>query len=210
MTNPLRRDGHRTTEQPACAPNSVRCCGPTLRPVSGVADPHKSPTCGTSCTADATQNDSHTGVPWMLLNYTKILCSLGDEKVVSHAALSALLRRRTHKTLAHKKSPAQSHVLGEQRGRQDLPLFSPPGNTGSWCSSAASKARQCENHFAWYPQHTTSRRSGFCADPQHQRLVFVWVHNTEYCSVRMQAVQWRDVHSSAGDLSLNKKGYSFK
>ena len=90
------------------------------RPVFVVAEPHKDQslvlltptksrlTCGTSCAADTTQM-IHT----LLLNHAKILCSLGDEKVASHAALSALLRRHIiHKTLAHKKSPAQSHVLG--------------------------------------------------------------------------------------------------
>ena len=31
---------------------------------------------------------------------------------------------------------------------------------------------------------------------------FVWFRNTEYWSVRMQAVQWCHVHSSTGDLSF--------
>ena len=56
--------------------------------------------------------------------------------------------------------------------------------------------------------------SGLCVGPQHQRVVFVWVRNTIYWSVGMQAVQWCHVHSSTGDLSLNIKikinGYRFK
>ena len=50
-------------------------------------------------------------------------------------------------------------------------------------------------------QDTTSRKPGFCVGPQH--------HTREW-SVGMQAVQWCGVHSSARDLSLNKKGYGFK
>ena len=95
---------------------SLWCCGPTQKP-----DLPDVVYCGRHA------NDSHTGVPWMLLNHTKILCSLGVEKVAGHAALSALLRRHKHKTLAHKKSPAQSHVLGEQRKRHDLQCFVPQG-----------------------------------------------------------------------------------
>ena len=41
----------------------------------------------------------------------------------------------------------------------------------------------------------------------------MWVRNTIYWSVGMQAVQWCHVHSSTGDLSLNIKikinGYRF-
>ena len=102
MTNPLRRNGHGITEQHACAPTSSRCCGPTQKP-----DLRDVVCCGHHA------NDSHTGVRWMLLlNHAKILCSLGDDKVASRAALSAFLRRFTHITLAHKTSSAQSHVLG--------------------------------------------------------------------------------------------------
>ena len=64
---------------------SLWCCGPTQKP-----DLRDAVCCGHHA------NDSHTGVRSMLLNHTKILCSLGDEKVASHAALSAHLRRHTH------------------------------------------------------------------------------------------------------------------
>ena len=41
------------------------------RPVFfGVADPHKSPTCGTSCSADTTQLILNTGVPCLKKNQT--------------------------------------------------------------------------------------------------------------------------------------------
>ena len=57
MTNPLRRNGHGTTEQPASGPTSIRCCGPTHKP-----DLRDVVCCGQHA------NDSHTGVRWMLLN----------------------------------------------------------------------------------------------------------------------------------------------
>ena len=56
----LFKSEHGTTEQPARPPTSIWCCGPIQRPFSGVADPYKSTTCGTSCAADAAQM-VHTG-----------------------------------------------------------------------------------------------------------------------------------------------------
>ena len=55
MANPLRRNGRRTTQQPACRPTSIWCCGSTQRQLSGAADPHKIPIYGTLCAADTTQ-----------------------------------------------------------------------------------------------------------------------------------------------------------
>ncbi|CAM9219145.1 unnamed protein product, partial [Ascophyllum nodosum] len=63
------------------------------------------------CCGHRAKNDSHTGVRWMPLNHTKILCSLGDEKVASHGTLPGLLRRHTQRSRT-KSHPAQSHVLG--------------------------------------------------------------------------------------------------
>ena len=39
-----------------------------------------------------------------------------------------------------------------------------------WFSSSIQRMPVCES-FAWCPQQTTSRRSGFCVGPQHRLLV---------------------------------------
>ena len=129
MTNPLRRNGHRTTEQPACPPTSIWCCGPTQKP-----DLRDVVCCGYHA------NDSHTGAPW---DHTKIRVFPGGRKsdlsmlltprsrvpwgtkkwevmllcllffVDKQHTTSVLFFADTHTTLALKKSPAQSqHVLG--------------------------------------------------------------------------------------------------
>ena len=72
------------------------------------------------------------------------------------------------------------------------------------------KQKQKQHGTKLQKQHTASRKSGFWVGPQHQRGVFVWIRNNKYWSVGMQAVQWCGVHSSAGDLSSNKKGHGFK
>ena len=61
MTNPLRRNGHGTTEQPACRPTSIWCCGSTQKP-----DLWDVVCCGHH------ENDSHTGAPRILLNHAMI------------------------------------------------------------------------------------------------------------------------------------------
>ena len=75
----------------------------------------------------------------------------------------------------------------------DKLLFRPPGNTESWCGSVGSKARQCENQLR-----------GVRSTRRPVSRAFVWVRNTKYWLVGMQAVQWCHVISSAGDWSLDK------